>query len=79
MTTQPEALRWAGILQHQAQYDRAEDYKNKAANELRRLHKSNTELLAALREAHACILGDHWGNALDVLAYAINKAERTTT
>ena len=46
---------------------------------IEKLEASNQELLAALKETHACILGDHWGNALDVLAYAINKAERTTT
>ncbi len=76
MTTQPEALRLADCLETEKVGAILGD---SAAAELRRLHESNTELLAALKEAHACILGDHWGNALDVLAYAINKAERTTT
>ncbi len=34
---QPEALRWANILEHQAKYDGPTDYKHKAAAELRRL------------------------------------------
>ena len=76
MTTQPEALRLADCLETEKVGAILGD---SAAAEMRRLHKSNTELLEALKEAHACILGDHWGNALDVLAYAINKAERTTT
>ena len=72
MTTQPEALRLADALEkHSGIYQ--------AGAELRRLHEANAELLAALKEAHACILGDHWGNALDVLAYEINKTKRTTT
>ena len=37
MNKQPEALRWAAILEHQAQYDGPTDYKHKAADELRRL------------------------------------------
>ena len=74
---QPEALRLADKLEQG--YVAHETVLYPASDELRRLHESSTELLAALKEAHTCILGDHWGNALDVLAYAINKAERTTT
>jgi hypothetical protein len=48
---QPEALRWANILEHQAQYDGATDYKHKAAAELRRLHEVNAELVEALKAA----------------------------
>ena len=76
MSAQPEALRLAAMIERDT-YPLSQFFP--AAAELRRLHESNTKLLAALKEAHACILGDHWGNALDVLAYAINKAERTTT
>ena len=82
MTTQPEALRWAGILQHQAQYDGAEDYKNKAAAELRRLHESNTELREALRDLMAdnsdLSMTQHLALYRKARA-AIAKAERTTT
>ena len=74
-TQQPKALRLAAHAEANSNFG---DMKLIAA-ELRRLHESNTELLAALKEAKACILGDHWGNALDVLAYEINKAKRTTT
>ena len=77
MTTQPEALQLAQVAPYLEGGERGQ-WIMSAAEELRRLHESNTELLEALKEAHACILGDHWGNALDVLAYAINKAERTT-
>jgi hypothetical protein len=49
------------------------------ADKITALEAINQELLAALKEANACVLGDHWGNALDVLGAAINKAERTTT
>lgn len=45
---QPEALRWATILEHQASYDGKTDYKHKAAAELRRLHEVNAELVEAL-------------------------------
>lgn len=56
MNEQPEALRWAAILEHQAQYAGAADYKHKAAAELRRLHAENERLTAEierLREACA--------------------------
>ena len=78
-TKQPEALRLADKM---SSYSLSSGYAwhcHKAAAELRRLHEVNADLLAALKEANACVLGDHWGNALDVLGEAINKAERTTT
>ena len=81
-TQQPEALRLAeelNIHAHHAMNGEAFAVAVVAVAELRRLHESNTELLAALKEANACVLGDHWGNALDVLGEAIKKAERTTT
>lgn len=80
MTTQPEALRWAGILYHQAQYDGAEDYKNKAADELRRLHEVNQELLVALKEVYTTCdwHGDDGQEAMMKARAAIAKAERTT-
>ena len=77
-TQQPEALRLAEVAPYLDNGERGQ-WIMSAAAELRRLHESNQELLAALKEAHACILGDHWGNALDVLGEAIKKAERTTT
>ena len=45
MNEKPEALRWAAILEHQAKYDGATDYKHKAAAELRRLHEVNVYLM----------------------------------
>lgn len=46
MNKQPEALRWAAILEHQAKHDGATDYKHKAAAELRWLHEENERLRA---------------------------------
>jgi hypothetical protein len=46
MTTQPEALRLADYLTDRNRLDLTCD---EAANELRRLHGTNTELLAALK------------------------------
>jgi len=77
MTTQPEALRLADILQHKLP---SIECLEVAADELRRLHEVNTELLAALKEAvYVCI----WPSAALSSAYeqaceAIAKAERTT-
>ena len=72
MTTQPEALRLADALEkHSGIYQ--------AANELRRLHEANTELLAALK---AVVVKIHAGATLGAMKDAqdaINKAERTTT
>ena len=78
MTTQPEALRLADKMNSYSLSSGYAWHCHKAAAELRRLHEVNADLLAALKEANACVLGDHWGNALDVLGEAINKAERTT-
>ena len=47
MTTQPEALRLADILQHKLPSIKCLEV---AAAELRRLHESNQELIAALKE-----------------------------
>lgn len=44
MNKQSDAFRWAAILEHQAKYDGATDYKHKAAAELRRLHEENKRL-----------------------------------
>jgi hypothetical protein len=51
MTTQPEALRLAKILEN------IEGYRvtMTAAYELRRLHESNQELLAALKDLQAAV------------------------
>ena len=78
-TKQPEALRLADKMNSYSLCSGYAWHCHKAAAELRRLHEVNADLLAALKEANACVLGDHWGNALDVLGEAINKAERTTT
>ena len=82
MTTQPEALRLADALEkHSGIYQ--------AAAELRRLHESNIELLAALKEIDswlvcACIatpedMAQSFPTMQQVASAAINKAERTTT
>jgi hypothetical protein len=47
MTTQPEALRLADWMEWN---DASMEVQNEAAAELRRLHESNQELLAALKE-----------------------------
>ena len=75
--TQPEALRLADELDA-APY--SSPCTNNAAAELRRLHESNTELLAALKA-----LNDYYGMSAReqleterAVKAAINKAERTT-
>ena len=76
MTTQLEALRLADAL---GKY-RTPPEAAQAAAELRRLHKSNQELLAALKylteyaQQHGVM-----PSALTTARAAINKAERTTT
>jgi hypothetical protein len=80
---QPEALRWAGILYQQAQNYGAEDYRYKAAAELRRLHEVNQEMLAALKVAALAIhqyrtLGAphaYWDDVEYQAAEAIAKGE----
>ena len=79
MTTQPEALALADILDlhaHHAMNGEAFSAAIAAATELRRLHKVNTELLDALRLSadHA-----HWRDIEAQIRAAINKADRTTT
>ena len=83
MTTQPEALPLSLLLAQVAPYiDTTErgQWIMDAADELRRLHEANAELLAALKEAvYVCI----WPSAALSSAYeqaceAIAKAERTT-
>lgn len=56
MTTRPEALRLADILQHKLP---SIECLEVAAAELRRLHKSNQELLAALQSINECCDEDH--------------------
>jgi hypothetical protein len=87
MTTQPEALRLADEVQRP--YIKASAWEKEAATELRRLHESNTELLAALKEIDswlvcACIatpedMAQSFPTMQQVASAAINKAERTTT
>jgi len=79
MTTQPEALRLAAALDYYRDYDMSVTHTGideQAADELRRLHESNQELLAALEQietATACAFSRNISRA------AIAKAERTTT
>jgi hypothetical protein len=49
MADQPEAIRWACLLEREAAHHGATDYKHKAAAELRRLRAVNAELLEALK------------------------------
>ena len=75
MTTQPEALRLADYLTDRNRLDLTCD---EAAAELRRLHESNTDLLAALKE----ILdgeGKSFRELCEQARAAIAKAERTMT
>jgi hypothetical protein len=78
MTTQPEALRLADKM---SSYSLSSGYAwhcHKAAAELRRLHESNQELLAALKVAKT-IIGHPDDAHTRMIADVINKAERTTT
>ena len=50
MSKQTMALRWADVLEHEANSHGKTDYKHKAAAELRRLHEVNAELVEALNE-----------------------------
>ena len=75
MTTQPEALALADILDRSVLQAYAD-----AAAELRRLHDVNTELLSALKwvlaDAEDC--GGYSLNIHNIAHLAIAKAERTT-
>ena len=83
---QPEALRLADCLETEKVGAILGD---SAAAELRRLHESNQELLAALKEIDswlvcACIatpedMAQSFPTMQQVASAAINKAERTTT
>lgn len=79
MTTQPEALRLADCLETEKVGAILGD---SAAAEMRRLHESNQELLAALRDLMAdnsdLSMTQHLALYRKARA-AINKAERTTT
>ena len=71
MTTQPEALQLADILQHKLP---SIECLEVAAAELRRLHKSHQELLAALKAAKT-IIGHPDDAHTRMIADVINKAE----
>ena len=77
MTTQPETLRLADTLEKHLGGNTA----TKAADELRRLHKVNTELLDALKyllaDAEDC--GGYSLEIHNIARAAIAKAERTMT
>ena len=72
MSEKPEALRWAAILEHQANHDGATDYKHKAAAELRNLHAENERLRELLTEAR----GAKWLVVQDNLLDRIDAALR---
>ena len=77
MTTQPEALRLAQVAPYLEGGERGQ-WIMSAAAELRRLHESNQELLAALKE----ILdgeGKSFRELCEQARAAIAKAERTMT
>ena len=81
MTTQPEALRLADKMNSYSLRSGYAWHCHKAAAELRRLHETNTELLAALKEALSILAanGKYFGSLAQIKARAaINKAERTT-
>jgi hypothetical protein len=74
MTTQPEALRLAELFEFESDPD---SLYRKAADELRRLHEVNAELLAALKVAKT-IIGHPDDSTSTYIASVITKAERTT-
>lgn len=78
MSAQPEALRLANECYLAAAMLPGSNPKRQslgeATAELRRLNALNADLLAALKEAGACIRGD-WSNGIDVIDAAISKAE----
>ncbi len=84
MTTQPEALRLAAALTRAVEQEAPDDdtivvarwFVENAAAELRRLHESNKELLAALKLAAD---NAYWPDTKARLGAIIAKAERTTT
>tara|TARA_R110000868_G_scaffold368559_1_gene631673 strand:+ start:497 stop:730 length:234 start_codon:yes stop_codon:yes gene_type:complete len=74
-TQQPEALRLADNFHEEIKWQTTPISRTEVAAELRRLHESNQELLAALKVA-----ADHayWLDIEKQLRSAIAKAERTT-
>ena len=81
MTTQPEALRLADALDLYATGDAHQRDIEQAADELRRLHTLNAELLEALKDATEGLEIASAGGGVDFYAYAktsraaINKVE----
>jgi len=55
MSDQPEAIRWAYLLEREAAHHGATDYKHKAAAEMRRLHALNVELTENLEKKSSAI------------------------
>tara|TARA_R110000868_G_scaffold5692_2_gene33734 strand:- start:309 stop:554 length:246 start_codon:yes stop_codon:yes gene_type:complete len=78
-TQQPEALRLADIFDDEIKWQTTPISRTEVAAELRRLHESNTELLAALRDLKRQYAEhpDAFWNWSEARA-AIAKAERTT-
>ena len=78
-TQQPEALRLADKMSSYSLRSGYAWHCHKAAAELRRLHESNQELLAALQAFVKTDAPDQIKSSIWKQAYtAINKAERTT-
>ena len=79
---QPEALRLAEELcEPLPGFPEPTSLERAAGNELRRLHESNTELLAALKDTLSILAanGKYFGSLAQIKARAaIAKAERTT-
>lgn len=82
MTTQPETLRLADALDLYATGDAHQRNIEQAADELRRLHTLNAELLEALKDATEGLEIASAGGGVDFYAYAktaraaIAKAEK---
>jgi hypothetical protein len=74
MTTQPEALRLADKMNSYSLRSGYAWHCHKAAAELRRLHESNLELVAALKAAKT-IIGHPDDSTSKYIASVINKAE----
>ena len=70
MKTQPNALRLADALDLYATGDAHQRNIEQAANELRRLHEVNQELLEALKDATEGLEIASAGGGVDFYAYA---------
>ena len=76
MSTQPEALRLAAALDELLGYRGINADVGKAADELRRLHLVNTELLEALKICEKCLRILGYAFAADIADAAIANATK---